>query len=188
MSKNHDALPVPDTEVYARPMGKVQWTCPNCGQDHPFRLINWRRANVSCVGCHARYQVGLGFSTDKQADSYIMGKWNSYTANRINPSGTPYDGGKVYGSVEWQCPVCSHPQRDFLPYNSQLECNGCAKPYFISLLFYRLPLVGRLKLRAPFDSIVKGINETIPQTNQSIPVSEANQSSGAPSSSPRGDR
>lgn len=160
MSKNHDAIPIPDAEVYARAVGKIAFTCPNCSQEHPLQHIAWRRGDIQCTRCHAKFQIGLGFDLEYYTDAYLMGKWNSYTANRWKPIGTPIEGTKLHGTVEWQCRACQHPQKNLLSYNSRLTCESCAGVYCISALIYRLPKVSRLKLRAPFDSIVKGLHET----------------------------
>ncbi len=171
MSKNHDAIPVPEAEIYARAIGKIQFTCPNCSQEHPLQHIQWRRGDIQCTRCHAKFQIGLGFNTEYITDAYLMGKWNSYTANRFKPLGTPIEGTRIQGSVEWQCRACQHPQKGFLSYNNSLTCESCAGVYYISTLIYRLPKVSRLKLRAPLDSLVKGSN--VQATIQPIPAEAA---------------
>lgn len=186
MSKNHDALPIPDVQVYARLVGKIQYTCPNCSQAYPLKLVHWRRADLFCQRCHTKYQLGLGFSSEATSSSYLMGKWNSYTANVINPVGTHYDGAKVYGSIEFQCPACLHPQRGFCGHDGKLTCEACSADYFISALLYRLPKVSRLKLKAPFDSIVKGLNPN--ETVQPVSAEAPNPRPRASSRRPRGDR
>lgn len=188
MSNNHDALPVPDAEVYARLVGKIQFTCPNCSQQYPLKLVHWRRADLFCQRCHTKYQLGLGFSSGATSSSYIMGKWNSYTANRIDPIGTHSDSTKVYGTIEFQCPSCLHPQRGFCAHDGQLSCEACGAAYFISALLYRLPKVSRLKLKAPFDSIVKGLNPHAPSTPlQSVSPETPSPRPRTPSRRPRGD-
>lgn len=189
MSKNHDAIPVPEVQVYARLVGKIQYTCPNCGQQYPLKLVHWRRADLYCSRCHTKYQLGLGFSSDATSSSYIMGKWNSYVANVINPTGTHYDGAKVYGTIEFQCPDCLHPQRGFCSHDGKLICESCGVTYFISALLYRLPKVSRLKLKAPFDSIVKGLNpHEVPTPIQSTSAETSYPRPRAPGRRPRGDR
>lgn len=189
MSKNHDAIPVPDVEVYARPVGKIQFTCPNCSQVHPLKPVHWRRADLHCQRCHTKFQLGLGFSTTATSSSLLMGKWNSYTANRIDPVGTHSDSTKVYGTIEFQCPACLHPQKGFCAHDGQLSCESCSAVYFISALLYRLPKVSRLKLKAPFDSIVKGLNpHEVPTPIQSTSTETPHPRPGAPSRRPRGDR
>lgn len=187
MSKNHDAIPIPAAEIYARPVGKLQYTCPNCGQAHPFASVAWRRLDLQCSRCHVKFQLGLGFSRSRGADAYLMGKWNSYIANHIDPHGTPYDGAKLYGTIEWGCPDCSTPQRSFANFDGLISCSGCSSDFYISVLFYRLPKVSRLKLKAPFDSIVKGLNHAPTAPIQSTPSSTPNPRPRTPSRRTRGD-
>lgn len=186
MSKNHDALPVPAIEVYARPMGKIQYNCPNCTTAHPLQMVNWRRMLLVCSNCHARYQIGLGFTRTFQCNSYLMGKWNSYVTNRIDPTGTPSDYAKLYGTVEWRCPDCLSAQRSFLDWSGQLEC-ACLAKFYVSVLFYRLPSVSRLKLKAPFDSLVKGLHAPA-KVIQPLSTAPIDSSTGTSSSSSGGDR
>lgn len=161
-----NANSIPLLEILGRSIGKYLWTCPNCGQEHPMRRTPWRRGDAQCERCKSRYQFGLGFNTIKLHDAYIMGKWNSYTANRWKPIGTGFDGSKLYGSVEFECPECHCPQTGYLDYDCKLSCESCKTDFYISLLIYRIPK-GTKKVRAPLDSIVKGINiknETKSQT------------------------
>lgn len=185
MAKNHDAIPVPDVEIYARAVGKIQFTCPNCSQEYPLQNFNWRRGDTQCQRCHAKFQLGLGFNLEYTTDAYLMGKWNSYTANRWKPVGTFIEGTKLHGTVEWQCRACQHSQKNMLSYNGSLKCEGCAGIYYISVLIYRLPKVSRLKLRAPLDSVVKGLYD-VQTTVQSISPTSDDPSTGTPSSSIRG--
>lgn len=167
-----DAIPMP--ELFARATGKIQFTCPNCGQEHPFKHIQWRRADFKCQRCKALYQIGLGFHYSAGPEAYLMGKANKFTVNKFNPIGTAYDGVKIYGNVEWECPNCQRPQLGALDDRSCLECSGCGKPFFISALVYRFPGY-KLTLKAPLDSIVRGLHNV--QTVQPISDSQVDQSS-----------
>lgn len=177
-TKNHDAIPIPDVEVFARAVGKIAFTCPNCSQEHPLTHIAWRRGDIQCTRCHAKFQIGLGFDLEYYTDAYLMGKWNSYTANRWKPIGTPIEGTKVYGTIEWACRACQHPQKNMMSYNSSVKCESCAGMYYISALIYRLPKVSRLKLRAPLDSLVKGLNHVQVPTEQPTNASPTPQVAG----------
>lgn len=185
-NKNKDAIPVPEIEVYARATGKIQYTCPLCHQEHPFRLIHWRRGDLFCFRCVTKYQFGLGFTREPGSNGYLMGKWNSYTVNRLNPTGTPYEGARLYGTVEFACPHCHFAQRGFVKHDGLLECESCSIGWYISVLLYRLPKVSRLKVRAPFDSIVKGLHASA-KTIQPLSAATADSSRGTPSGSTRKD-
>lgn len=157
--RRREGMPIPEAEVYARAVGKFFWACPNCAQEYTLGMFPWRRCDVACQRCKAKFQLGLGFHrTEPWRFSYLMGKWNSYTANRLNPIGTGLDGSAVVGLVEWQCPACAIPQKSVPSYDHQVSCGHCGTPWWVSLLFYRLPPVSRLKLKAPFDSIVLGLD------------------------------
>lgn len=177
--KSKDALPIPTVEIYARAVGKFHWACPNCSQEHPFTNFPWRRSLIQCERCKAKYQLGLGFFDGAPLrQSYLMGKWNSYTANRLNPIGTGLDGSAVKGSIEWQCPHCATAQKNMTSYDSTLTCEGCSSMYWISLLFYRLPPVSRLALKAPFDTLVKGLYAS--KDLQPTPATSSTETAGTP--------
>ena len=110
-----------------------------------------------------------------------MGKWDGYNGNRLNPIGTGFDGAKVSGAVEWACPECSTAQDGFLSHDLKLECSSCGKPYFISLLIYRS--AKGLKIRAPFDSLIKGLIDVRETAVQPLPSAEIPQTAGTPDDS-----
>lgn len=183
-----NAKSIPGIEIYARPIGKFNWGCPNCGQEYPLRNVPWRRLEVHCQRCKSKYQLGLGFSQFKTPPAFILGKWNGATANRFNPIGTAYSGAQLYGSVEFACPDCQTPQSSFLNHESVLQCNNCANQYFISLLFYRIPRVGKTtKLKTPLDCIVRDLKNVKTEDIQPLDPPQDNQIPGPSSSSLGGD-
>lgn len=188
-SKNHDAIPVPTVEVYARCTGQLDFTCPNCGQQFPLRPMPWRRAFIQCDRCRSKYQLGVGFNSQgNNSPAYLMGKWNSYCANAVNPTGTPFDGIRYNGTVEWVCPRCNEPQSTLLGWNKVISCIKCAAEFAISALAWRMPNVSRLKLKAPFDSLIpRKLNvQATPTSDSAVLDSAANSLAGAPNSSAGG--
>lgn len=149
------AKPTPEVEIYARALGRFSLTCPNCGTDHPVQSIPWRQQHFECSNCHARFRLGLGFEFSKRYPAYLMGKYNNFTANRWNPRGTGYDGAFLTGTIEWQCPRCSIPYEQSLQESRMLGCLKCGSTFSVSLLIYRASHDS--KIRAPFDSVVKGL-------------------------------
>lgn len=150
-----EAKPVPPPEQVARALGYFQWTCPNCGQEHPFGPIPWRQARMGCRRCKRVYRIGLGFRPSIDHAAYLLGRWQGFNANRWKPTGTAYAGAKLSGTIEWQCHECLHPQRALLGYDAQLSCESCSLDCYISVLFYSS--IGGLNTRCPFDWIVKGL-------------------------------
>ncbi len=163
------ANPIPPISLFARSLGKFKFTCINCAQEYPTRTFPWKRQDFKCDRCRAVFRFGLGFEATKGYPAYLMGKYNGWTANHLEPKGTAVESAKLYGQVEWACPSCSRPQSSFLTYDTRVECYICQAIYFVSLLIYRANKAPRI--RVPLDSIVKGINET--QTIQSLPDSQA---------------
>lgn len=86
-----------------------------------------------------------------------MGKFNCFTVNRLNPQGTRFDGAKLHGAIEWQCPVCSAAQSAFANYDGCIECTNCIKPFWLSLLIWRSTM-DKTALKTPLDVIVRGLN------------------------------
>lgn len=165
-----DAISVP--EIVARSVGKFQLVCPNCGQEYPLYPMDWRHGAFSCTRCHASYQFGLGFNKTKAWDAYLMGKWVYEFCNRWKPEGRGYDGGRLYGSIEWVCRDCRTPQRGLLDYESKLRCERCFSDFYVSLLIYRTSRSSPKKLRVPLDFIVKGLHEN-PRTEKGILAQKA---------------
>lgn len=189
-AKSHDALPIPAVEVYARPLGKVQWSCPNCSQEYPLQFIDWRRGILSCSRCKAKHQLGVGFSNDPLPSGFLMGKWNSYCVNAINPHGTFYPAVKLYGSIEWQCPRCAEQEKVALNPWGQVQCSSCTLQMSAAALLWRLPNVSRLRLKAPLDSLLPRHQRNPYETTSVQPVdaSSSAKSAGTAGSSLRGDR
>lgn len=175
MSKNHDAIPVPTPEVYARPLGKFQWTCPNCHQEFPLSETPWQRAEIKCSRCFNRFRLGLGFNFLDAPYALFCGKWNGYTGNRLNPSGS-YAEARVMGAIEWRCPQCQTQQETTL-LDKALHCNSCTAVYIISLLIYRAAKV--FKVRCPIDWVFPKHAQI---TNNPIPVETSSPSAGTSSS------
>lgn len=164
------AIPVP--ELYARPVGKFEWSCPNCGQEHPFTHYPWRRGDIQCRRCKAHFRLGVGFDNIKSSDAYIMGKFNGNTANRYHPVGTRFTGSKLYSTLEYECPICKFTQSGFIDYDNRVECSSCAKPFWVSLLIWRS--TGQVK--APIDSLVNIQYAKVP--NDTLAPAEVNPGAG----------
>lgn len=172
---------IPPIELIARPVGKFNWSCPNCGQEYPLAAVPWRHLDVRCQRCKAKFQMGVGFSVTAGAQSYILGKWNNFTVNRLDPIGTAYSGAQLYGNVEFICPACKVPQTEFLDYSGRLSCKNCAKPYFVSLLLYRLPQKGKIHVKTPADTIVKGLPDVQNEDVQPVDFTSDSSFLGPPS-------
>ena len=173
--KNHDAIPVPAIEIFARPLGKFQWTCPNCSQEFPLRDIDWRMAEAKCQRCQNRFRLGLGFSTFELPYALTCGKWNGYSGNRIDPKGS-FSEGRISGTIEWRCPTCRVQQETFLK-DKTLSCANCNLTLFVSLLIYRASKT--FKVRCPIDWVFPKYVET---PNNPIPFKTPSPSAGTPSS------
>jgi DNA-directed RNA polymerase subunit RPC12/RpoP len=94
-----------------------------------------------------------------------MGKWNGYTGNRLNPTGSFADG-RVTGTLEWRCPKCAGQQESFLK-DKLIECNQCAQKYFVNLLIYRAAKT--FKVRCPIDWVFhKDVQTVQPLPNQTL--------------------
>lgn len=181
-SKWKQAKMVPKVDIYARPLGKFSWTCPNCSFEHPMTAFPWRRGDVKCKHCHLMFRLGLGFSSDGDTTSaFLQGKWDNFLVNKVNPQGKPLGGAKLHGAVEWQCPDCQHSQRMFLTYDSKVGCEVCMTQFNVSLLIYK-DIGG--KRRTPFDLIVRGLN--VQKSVQPLSAPSDDSSAGASSESTGG--
>lgn len=150
------ALPIPAIEVYARPLGHLTWTCPNCSKDHARRPTPWRRGDLVCDGCKRHFRIGVGFNYTRANQALAMGKYDGFTANRLNPHGKPADG-RYHGQVEYSCPVCYTYHKDRMS-GDWLFCVDCKTPIYVNLLIFEgaKSRTGR----APFDWVVPNVKRS----------------------------
>ena len=132
----------PTIEVYARPLGSLQFVCPGCGHLNVSR-ISWRKARVRCNHCGWKFRIGLGFAAMVTAlppyNARFMGTWNGFTSNCLfdRAMGRPAVG-RVTGSVEWNCPSCTTAQTSGLDWETgSVRCVDCQHIYYLALLLYR---------------------------------------------------
>lgn len=144
-------LPIPDIQVYARPLGHLSWTCPNCSKEHARRPVPWRRGDLICDSCQRRFRIGVGFNYTRSGLALAMGKFDGFTANRLSPQGKDADG-RYYGQMEWSCPVCYSYHKDRLS-GDWLFCPDCRTPIYVNLLIFEATKSN--KVRAPLDWVVR---------------------------------
>lgn len=132
--------PIPTIEVYARPMGYMQFQCPDCGRKGSMKQVDWRRAQVQCGrGCLHKFRVGLGFTSDcHPLTAMLAGTWNGYTNNKLEPEQLNPISGSIYGKTEWRCPNCLVNQAGYISKDTQeLDCTSCGAEFNIILLIYK---------------------------------------------------
>lgn len=151
--------------VFGRPLGQVQITCPRCGFNNN-KFPVWRTGQFKCER-QCSFHIGLGFSTSPTSKGHLVGKWNGYVSNQLNPKGTPYDGCNIYGRVEFKCPNCSARDIQVPDTDYSIECLKCGKEYYLSVLIYSSP--NRFRQRCPIDWVFD-VKESLRQT---IPTQEA---------------
>lgn len=128
-------------QVYARPLGWIQYVCPNCGALNAARRVSWRKARTECSYCSRRYRIGMGFRRTITAlppyNAEYFGRWTGSAANRLAGDCGAQAIGRLSGSVEWTCPDCGVAQTTTLDRAGGLCCTGCGVQYFTQLLMYK---------------------------------------------------
>ena len=155
MKPNKDERPIPDVEVYARPLGQFTWTCPNCSKFHARTWVPWRNGRLECSSCRHSYRMGVGFNYVRKDGAQLLGKYEGHIANRLNPAGDPATG-RLHGRMEWLCPLCSKYHLDRVE-GDWLFCQECATPIYVNLLLYEAITA---KPVAPYDWCVPHDKET----------------------------
>lgn len=182
-------VPVPDIEVYARPRGNMQWSCPDCGYLHTREVQFWRLARVQCKQnlCKHKFRVGLGFTkTDGVERCIFAGKWQGNLANRLGASFNAYHLpmlGRVYGPIDFECPTCHVIQTATVDFHDgRAVCTSCTSEWCVQLLIYR---PSGPKNIVPFDWAVFLPKDYVQTSSESLPVAPSDSRPGTSSDSPR---
>jgi len=148
----------PVIQVRARPMGHVQWVCPDCHYIHGKVRANWRTGKLVCKHCRRRFFVGLAFtktlSTLPPFNAVLVESHDGETVNTLGyvPEGSPAIG-RINGQVQWQCPTCKYfvdTGQAVRWGNGALTCRQCDDTWLVTLILYRPPTSWR---RVPFDFV-----------------------------------
>lgn len=144
-------------EVYARPVGYMQWACPHCHELFGAMQIPWRKAKITCTGCNRSYRLGIGFN---HAISATLPPFNAKITDWVGEYVNSYQslGGspaiaRMRGRLDWKCPKCGTGQsgqigRDFM----DISCLACKYQFYLCVIFYRAP--AGTPVRTPLDWVV----------------------------------
>lgn len=153
--RQHEALPI---QIMARPLGHIEWLCPDCGAMSGSEQIAWRRARVACRHCKHKFRIGLNFSTSPfdmpPYNARYMQEWDGGSVNRLGLRHGKPSVGRLIGRLDWICPNCNTPQAGSIEWNfGEVTCSNpeCAYRYWVSLLIYSS--ARRIPITTPHDWI-----------------------------------
>lgn len=86
-----------------------------------------------------------------------MGEYDGYTSNRIDAAQNHDFAGRIYGRIDWKCPDCGKPRKDFAEFSDTTV--SCCQVWYLSLLLWRS--VQSQPIIVPHDWIVN-FNEKTP--------------------------
>ncbi len=130
----------------------VEWQCPNCHHLHQTEKVN-KIGALAChfEGCHKKWRIGVGFTTsDNYPQCHFMGDTKGLIVNSMEQWESPQPVGRLYGTLQFQCPSCHVSQKASIPYKTgAIPCSSCNTEWFVQLLLWR-PVRG-VKAIIPFD-------------------------------------
>lgn len=145
-------------EIQARPLGRIQWICPNCTHfnANTHGMIDWRSGRVDCSRCRRVFTVGIAFfSAQQDVPPYngfycdIPAGWTTHLVDHF-PLGR-FNSGRIVGSLAWICPN-RHLSKVQIDWDTgKISCPKCDSCYYVSLILYRLKCRSR---RTPLDWVL----------------------------------
>jgi len=120
--------------IHARPLGWVQWVCPNCLCLHGSERVSWRNGRLMCSYCQRTFIFGVRFSsTGMGLPPFHSGsplawdrKWEVNSVDDPRPF-TPAIA-RIKGLLQWQCPACRvyHASGTLVSWeSSEVVCPTC---------------------------------------------------------------
>lgn len=134
------SLSTPQTPIFARPWGTLQWVCPNCENILSRVYINIRRSRVRCNHCNKRYRVGIGFHTAQVEPNVPLIHLSD--PRFLNVIGLPDSDitvkARLRGPIEYQCPQCRtvQPSSQGATWEGGMKCPTCEAVFYIYPIFY----------------------------------------------------
>ncbi len=133
---------LPPIQVYARPVGYLQWICPHCHEIFGARQIPWRQARITCTGCNRSYRLGIGFLHDITT---TLSPFNARIADWCGPAVNTYQTlrgtsaiARMRGRLDWVCPQCHMGQSGQIGRElMDIGCQACGAFYFLHVILYR---------------------------------------------------